>query len=175
MSLRHHRHHAVLQVHCRPAPEVIMIVPMRSSPFSRTKVADISSDSSIVAALPQEQGDAPPFTLTTVTIGLPASCTMRPTQTITATTGCPTPCATWANNCWDDRQCFPSLYESISEVLRRISTNPNIGAVELECGCPSMTVQPVTETVCPTVTSCMQCTVSRMSREYSPWVSRDLK
>ncbi|KAH8761212.1 hypothetical protein F5883DRAFT_130122 [Diaporthe sp. PMI_573] len=90
--------------------------------------------SSIVAALPQEKGGAPSYTLTTITIGLPSSCTMKPTQTITATTGCPTPCATWANNCWDDR------------------------AVELECGCPSMTVQPVTETVCPTVTSCMQCT-----------------
>lgn len=33
--------------------------------------------------------------------------------------------------------------------------------IELECGCPRMTVEPVTETVCPTVTNCVQCTVSR--------------
>lgn len=121
----------------------------------------MSPDSSVVAAMPQEQGEAPQVTLTTITIGLPSSCTMRPTQTITATTGCPTPCATWADNCWDDRQ-FPLYLHDYGtfEALGRIVTNPNIGAVELECGCPSMTVQPVTETVCPTVTSCVQCTVS---------------
>ncbi|KAI7781916.1 hypothetical protein LA080_014097 [Diaporthe eres] len=92
--------------------------------------------SSIATALPQEQGNPPQVTLTTITVGLPSSCTLRPTQTITATTGCPTSCSTYADNCWWDY------------------------GVELECGCQRMTVEPVTETVCPTVTSCVQCTTA---------------
>ncbi|KAK2598557.1 hypothetical protein N8I77_011960 [Diaporthe amygdali] len=58
--------------------------------------------SSLAAALPQEQVNDPQVTLTTITVGLPTSCSFKPTQTITATTGCETPCSTYADNCWWD-------------------------------------------------------------------------
>ncbi|KAJ0122196.1 hypothetical protein J7T55_002708 [Diaporthe amygdali] len=64
--------------------------------------------SSIAAALPQEQVNDPQVTLTTITVGLPTSCTFKPTQTITATTGCETPCSTYADNCWWDILNWPA-------------------------------------------------------------------
>ncbi|KAK3937537.1 hypothetical protein QBC46DRAFT_392471 [Diplogelasinospora grovesii] len=64
---------------------------------------------------------------------LPASCTYKPTQTVYSRSGCATPCAT-------NQFCIVDA------------------AVTVPCGCPSVSIQPSTTTICASATGCIECT-----------------
>ncbi|KAK0635102.1 hypothetical protein B0T17DRAFT_30801 [Bombardia bombarda] len=72
-------------------------------------------------------------TSTPTSLSLAASCTYRPTQTFLSSSGC-------AFSCTATAQC----------TMDAALTKP--------CGCTSVVVRPVTTTVCPTRSPCIQCT-----------------